>query len=61
MPDLLPFFEWCENADLIVAMRSSLWLFPAIESLVSNYALPEASEALRAALRRERAEPWTTH
>ena len=30
---LLPFFEWCENADLIVAMRSSLWLFPAIESL----------------------------
>ena len=33
MPDLLPFFEWCENADLIVAMRSSLWLFPVIESL----------------------------
>ena len=30
---LLPFFEWCENADLIVAMRSSLWLFPVIESL----------------------------
>jgi hypothetical protein len=30
---LLPFFEWCENAGLIVAMRSSLWLFPVIESL----------------------------
>jgi uncharacterized protein DUF6644 len=30
---LLPFFEWCENARLIVAMRSSLWLFPVIESL----------------------------
>jgi hypothetical protein len=30
---LLPFFEWCENAELIVAMRSSLWLFPVIESL----------------------------
>jgi len=30
---LLPFFEWCQNADLIVSMRSSLWLFPVIESL----------------------------
>jgi hypothetical protein len=30
---LLPFFEWCETAGLIVAMRSSLWLFPVIESL----------------------------
>lgn len=30
---LLPFFEWCENAELIVAMRSSLWLFPVIESV----------------------------
>jgi uncharacterized protein DUF6644 len=30
---LLPFFEWCEKAELIVAMRSSLWLFPVIESL----------------------------
>jgi hypothetical protein len=30
---LLPLFEWCENAELIVAMRSSLWLFPVIESL----------------------------
>lgn len=26
-------FEWCENAGLIVAMRSSLWLFPVIESV----------------------------
>jgi hypothetical protein len=30
---LLPFFQWCENAPLIVAMRGSLWLFPVIESL----------------------------
>ena len=30
---LLPLFQWCENAGLIVAMRSSLWLFPVIESL----------------------------
>ena len=30
---LLPFFEWCEHAPLIVAMRGSLWLFPVIESL----------------------------
>jgi len=30
---LLPFFEWCQQAPLIVAMRGSLWLFPVIESL----------------------------
>ena len=30
---LLPFFQWCEQAPLIVAMRGSLWLFPVIESL----------------------------
>jgi len=30
---LLPFFQWCENAALIVAMRRSLWLFPVIESV----------------------------
>ncbi len=30
---LLPLFQWCENAGLIVAMRSSLWLFPVIESI----------------------------
>ena len=30
---LLPFFQWCENSALIVAMRGSLWLFPVIESL----------------------------
>ena len=29
----LPFFQWCENSRLIVAMRGSLWLFPVIESL----------------------------
>jgi hypothetical protein len=29
---LLPFFEWCESSGLMVAMRSSLWLFPVIES-----------------------------
>lgn len=30
---LLSVFEWCENAELIVWMRSSLWLYPVIESL----------------------------
>ena len=30
---LLPFFQWCENSGLIVAMRSSKGLFPAIESI----------------------------
>jgi hypothetical protein len=30
---LLPLFQWCENSGLMVAMRSSLWLFPVIESL----------------------------
>src|SRR5438128_2170750 len=30
---LLPFFQWCENSGLIVVMRSSVWLFPVIESL----------------------------
>jgi hypothetical protein len=30
---LLPFFEWCESSGLMVAMRSSLWLFPVIESI----------------------------
>ena len=30
---LLPFFQWCEQAPLIVAMRGSLWLFPVIEGL----------------------------
>jgi hypothetical protein len=30
---LLPFFQWCENSGLIVAMRSSKWLFPVIESM----------------------------
>lgn len=30
---LLPFFEWCESTELMVAMRGSLWLFPVIESL----------------------------
>jgi hypothetical protein len=30
---LLPYFQWCENARLIVAMRSSLWIFPVIESI----------------------------
>jgi hypothetical protein len=29
---LLPFFQWCENSGLIVAMRGSKWLFPVIES-----------------------------
>jgi hypothetical protein len=30
---LLPLFQWCENSGLIVAMRTSLWLFPVIEGL----------------------------
>jgi hypothetical protein len=30
---LLPFFQWCENSGLIVAMRGSLWVFPVIEGL----------------------------
>ena len=30
---LFPWFQWCENAGLIVAMRRSLWIFPAIESV----------------------------
>jgi hypothetical protein len=30
---LLPWFQWCENAGLIVAMRRSLWIFPLVESL----------------------------
>jgi hypothetical protein len=30
---LLPLFQWCESAGLIVAMRRSLWLFPVIESV----------------------------
>jgi hypothetical protein len=30
---LLPFFEWCENTAIGVAIRESLWLFPVIESV----------------------------
>jgi uncharacterized protein DUF6644 len=30
---LLPFFEWCENTAAGDAIRSSLWLFPVIESV----------------------------
>src|SRR5213594_3792146 len=30
---VLPFFQWCESSGLIVAMRSSKWLFPLIESV----------------------------
>jgi len=30
---LLSFFQWCEHAALIVAMRRSLWIFPVIESI----------------------------
>ena len=29
---LFPFFQWCESSALIVAMRSSKWVFPLIES-----------------------------
>ena len=30
---LLPFFEWCEGTAAGDAIRSSLWLFPVIESV----------------------------
>jgi hypothetical protein len=30
---LLPFFEWCEATAVGHAIRSSLWLFPVIESV----------------------------
>ena len=30
---LLPFFEWCEATAIGDAIRSSLWLFPVIESV----------------------------
>lgn len=30
---LLPFFEWCEASWLGTAIRSSQWLFPAIEAV----------------------------
>ena len=29
---LLPFFEWCEHSAVGETIRSSLWLFPVIES-----------------------------
>jgi hypothetical protein len=30
---LLPFFQWCESSALGEAVRTSLWLFPAIEAV----------------------------
>ncbi len=30
---LLPFFEWCEATALGLAVRESVWLFPAIEAV----------------------------
>ena len=30
---MLPFFQWCENTVVGNAIRSSLWLFPVIESV----------------------------
>lgn len=30
---MLPFFEWCENTAVGIAIRESLWLFPAIEAV----------------------------
>lgn len=33
MPDLLPFCKWLEQTSLGAAVRESLWLFPAIETL----------------------------
>lgn len=31
-PSLLPYFEWCEASALGQAVRTSVWLFPVIES-----------------------------
>jgi hypothetical protein len=31
--DLLPFFEWCEATRLGQLVRTSVWLFPVIESI----------------------------
>ena len=33
MPDLLPFCKWLEQTSLGAAVRESLWLFPAIETV----------------------------
>ena len=33
IPSLLPMFEWCEASWLGQLVRTSLWLFPAIESV----------------------------
>jgi hypothetical protein len=30
---LLPFFQWCQDSSLGVAIRESLWLFPIIEAV----------------------------
>ncbi len=30
---LLPFFLWCENSGLVAAMRTSHWLYPAIQGV----------------------------
>lgn len=33
MPDLIPFCRWLEQTSVGAAVRQSLWLFPAIETL----------------------------
>lgn len=33
IPSLLPFFEWCEATALGQVVRTSVWLFPAIEAV----------------------------
>ena len=33
MPDLIPFCRWLEQTSVSAAVRQSLWLFPAIETL----------------------------
>lgn len=30
---LLPFFQWCDRTAIAVAIRDSVWLFPAIEAV----------------------------
>ena len=69
---LLPFFEWCENTGVGNAIRSSLWLFPVIESfhllalaLIGGAVLVVDLRLLGFALRRQPvaqlaqdAQPW---
>ena len=61
---LLPVFEWCENTGVGNAIRSSLWLFPVIESfhllalaLIGGAVLVVDLRLLGLALRRQPVAP----